>query len=187
MTEPEGPGKAAPPPTVIRVACVLLLVVGFGSVLLSLQGLADPAGTRCRLSRVHVNQANTDSKPWNNVDTGGRKAKDLPCADALRLAGQIRLNQKGTRTASVPSEAAVRVQGAFTILIGLGQGLTGALLARTLSRPARNAAIGFVAFGLVLPVLGFISFGVAIFVIYALIASPAAKELWGRPRGGNAA
>ena len=181
MAEPESPESAGQPPTVIRVACIVLLVVGLGSVLISLPSLAGPASTRCHLARARIDSANADSKPWNNVDTGGRKARDLSCGDAVRLAAQIRLSQKGTRTFSVPGEAAVRLQAAFAILIGLGQATSGWLVARRLSRRARNAAIGFSAFGLILPVLGLISFGVSFFVMYALLGTPASRALWGRP------
>ena len=75
----------------------------------------------------------------------------------------------------------LRVQATFAIFIGLGQTISGWLVARRLDRRARNAAIGFCAFGLVLPVLGLISFAVSFFVIYALLATPASRELWGRP------
>jgi hypothetical protein len=180
MTDPESPGTVGPPPTVIRVACILLVVIGFGSLMFSLPAVADPSGARCSLARTRIDQANTDSKPWNNVDTGGKKAKDLPCVDAVRLAGRIRQSEKGTSTVSVPSETAVRVQGTLALLIGLGQAISGVSVLRGLSRRSRNAAVGFAAFGMVLPVLGFISFGVSIFVIYALLISPPAKELWGR-------
>ena len=181
MADPDSAEFAGTPPTVIRVACVVLLVVGFGAALISLPSLLDPASTRCHLARARIDTANTDSKPWNNVDTGGRKPKDLPCADAVSLAGQIRLSQKGTRTVSLPSETAVHLQATFAIVIGLGQTAAGWLVARRLDRRARNAAIGFSAFGLVLPVLGLISFAASFFVIYALLATPASRELWGRP------
>ncbi len=181
MTDPETPAAAGPLPTVVRIACLLLLVAGFGSVLISLPSLARPESARCSLSRARIDDANTDHKTWNNVDTGGRKARKVPCADAIRLAGQVRLDEKGTRTASVPGEGAVRVQAALAVVLGLGQGISAALLLRTLGRPARSAAVAFAAFGVVLPVLGVISFVVAIFVAYALVISPAAKQLWPRP------
>jgi hypothetical protein len=180
MTDPESPGAVGPPPTVIRVACILLVVVGFASVMFSLPAVADASGARCRLARARIDSANADSKPWNNVDTGGKKAKDLPCADALRLAGRIRQNEKGTSFISMPSESAVRLQSTLALLIGIGQAVSGVLVLRGLNRPARNAAIGFTAFGLVLPILGFISFGVGIFVLYALVISPQAKDVWGK-------
>jgi hypothetical protein len=162
------------------VACILLLVLGFGSVAISFSPAADPAGARCRLSRDRVDRANSDKKTWNDVDTGGRKAKDLACADAIRLVSQIRLSEKGTRHDSAPGETAVRVQGLVGIVLGMGQGISGALVARRLSRAARNAAVAFGAFGLVFPILGPISFGVSFFVIYALVFSAPGKQLWGR-------
>jgi hypothetical protein len=181
MTEPDSPAAAGPPPTVVRLACLLLPVVGFGSVLISLPSLAKPENARCSLSRARIDDANTDTKPWNNVDTGGRKARKVPCADAIRLAGQVRLDQKGTRTASVPGEEAVRIQAGLAVVLGLGQGISAALVFRTLGRPARNAAVAFAALGIALPVLGIFSLGVAIFLVYALVISSAAKQLW--PRG----
>jgi len=180
MTEDSAPQTAARPPAIVRVACILLMVLGFGSVAISLTPAADPAGARCNLSRDRLNRANTDKKTWNNVDTGGRKAKDVPCADAVRLVSQIRLSQKGTKTDSAPSETAVRVQGLLGIVLGLGQGVTGSLVLRKMDRQLRNTAVGFAAFGLVFPVLGPLSFGIAFFAIYALVFSFQAKAVWGR-------
>lgn len=180
MNDPEGPATPGPPPTVVRIACVALLVIGFGSVLISLPSLAKPESARCTLARARIDDVNTDRKPWNNVETGGRKAKDIPCPDAVALVARIRLDEKGTRTASVPSEEAVRTQAALTVVLGLGQGISAALLARTLGRPARNAAIAFAIFGVGLPVLGVISLVAAVFVVYALLLSPAARQLWPR-------
>lgn len=184
MTDHEAPGAVGRPPTVIRVACVLLLVLGFGSVAISLSPAADPAGARCRLSRDRLDRVNTDNKTWNNVDTGGHKAKDLSCADAIGRVSQIKLSEKGTRHDSAPTETAVRVQGILGVLLGLGQGISGAAVARQLSRPARNAAVAFSAFGLVLPILGPISFAISFFVIYALVFSAPAKRQWARDAGG---
>ncbi len=180
MSDPEGRPPPVPPPTVVRIACVALLLIGFGSVLISLPSLAKPQSARCTLARARIDDANTDRKPWNNVETGGRKVKDIPCADAVGLVTRIRLDEKGTRTASVPSEEAVRTQAGLTVVLGLGQGISAALLARTLRRPARNAAIAFAVFGVALPVLGVISLAAAVFVVYALLLSPAARQLWPR-------
>src|ERR1043165_4231582 len=77
MNDPEGPATPGPPPTVVRIACVALLVMGFGSVLISLPSLAKPESARCTLARARIDDANTDRKPWNNVETGGRKARDI--------------------------------------------------------------------------------------------------------------
>jgi hypothetical protein len=180
MTDPETPAGVGRPPTVLRAACILLLILGFGSAAISFSTAIDAESARCRLARDRIDSANTDTKPWNNVDTAGRKPKDLPCADAIRLVPQIRLNEKGTRTENVPSETAVRVQSLFGVIIGVGQALSASFVLRTLGKIPRNAAIAFSAFSLVIPVLGFISFGVAIFALYALVMSPPAKQLWGK-------
>jgi len=180
MTDHEAPQAAGRPPTVVRLACILLMVLGFGSVAISLSPATDPATARCRLSRDRIDNANKDKRAWNNVDTGGKKAKDLACADAIRLLGQIKLSEKGTKTDSAPGETAVRVQGLVGIVLGLGQGIAGAVVARRMTRAARNAAVAFSAFGLVFPVLGFISFSISSFVVFALVFSSPAKQLWGR-------
>jgi len=180
MTDHEAPQPVSRPPTMIRIACIVLMVLGFGSVAVSLTPTVDPAGSRCSLSRQRIDAANTDKKTWNNVDTGGKKAKDLSCPDAIRLIKQIKLSEKGTKTDSAPSETAVRIQGILGVLLGLGQGISGSVVVRRMSRPARNTAVGFSAFGLVFPVLGPISFGIAFYAIFALVFSAPAKQLWGR-------
>jgi hypothetical protein len=183
MTDHEAPEAVSRPAMVIRVACIVLLVLGFGSVAVSFSPAADPAAARCRLSRDRVDRANSDKKTWNDVDTGGRKAKDVPCPDAIRLVSQVKLSEKGTRHDSAPGETAVRVQGIIGIALGMGQGISGSLVARRRSRPARNAAVAFAAFGLVFPILGPISFGISFFVIYALVFSAAAKGIWAKEPG----
>ena len=57
------------------------------------------------------------------------------------------------------------------------------MVARRLTRAARNTAVAFSAFGLVFPILGPISFAISFFVIYALAFSAAGKQLWGRDAG----
>jgi hypothetical protein len=180
MTDHEVPASLGRPPTIIRVTCLLLVVVGFLSVMFTVPAVLDAAGSRCNLARVWLDDANTDKKAWNNVDTGGRKAKDLPCAEAIRLAGQIRLKEKGTGTASVPSETALRIQSALAVVLGLGQAISATMVLRRLSRPARTAAIAFSAFGIVLRILGVMSVGLFALVVYAFAFSPAARELWPR-------
>ena len=180
MTDHEAPETVGRPPTIIRAACILLMVLGFGSVAISLSPATDPATARCRLSRDRIDRTNTDKKTWNDVDTGGRKARDLPCADAVKLVSQIRLSEKGTRHDSAPTETAVRVQGLLGIVLGLGQGIAAAVVTRRMTRAARNAAVAFSAFGLVFPVLGFISFSISSFVVFALVFSSPAKQRWGR-------
>jgi hypothetical protein len=158
-----------------------MMVVGVLSVALSGPAVFDPAGARCHLSRSWLDDVNTDKKDWNNVDTGGVEPKKLPCADAIRLADQIPLKEKSDKTASVPGEGALRLQAGLAVIGSLGQSISGMVLLRTLSRRSRSLAIGFSAAGLVLRILGILSLGVFVFVIYALAFSPASRELWPKP------
>jgi hypothetical protein len=172
------PAVGTRPPGIIRAACIVLLISGFGSVMLTAPGVIDPAGARCTLARGWLDQANTDKKTWNNVDTGGRKAKDLTCPEAVRLAGQIRLHEKSTGTTTIPGDGAVRLQAILAVVVGLGQALSGSIVLRRLSRKARTAAIAFSIPGIVLGPLGPVSLGVFVFVAYALAVSRASKALW---------
>jgi hypothetical protein len=172
------PAAGTRPPTIIRAACIVLLISGFGSVMLTIPGVMDPAGARCSLARRWIDDANTDKKTWNNVDTGGRRTKDIPCPEAIQLADRIPLHEKGTGTATVPGDTAVRIQALLTVVFGLGQALSGATVLRTLSRRARVAAIAFTVPGIVLGPLGPVSLGIFVFVAYALLVSPASKTLW---------
>jgi hypothetical protein len=180
-------GSAGTPeiPPIIRGACILLMIVGAVSVLFSLPVMLNGSGARCQLSRSWIEQANKDKKDWNNVDTGGQKTKDIPCPDAVRLAQQVPLNEKGTRKISVPSESALQTQNAVAAVIGAGQAVSGFYLIRTLGRWARNTAIGSSAAGIILQILGILSLGVFAFVVYAFAFSPASREIWPRegPRG----
>lgn len=190
MTDDESPGTVwggvGRPPGIIWGACLLLMIVGVGSLGLSAPGVFDPAGTRCHLSRTWLADANTDKKDWNNVDTGGQEAKQLACAEAIQLADQIPLKEKdASKTASVPGDAAIRIQAGLAMVMSLGQAISGWLILRRLSSRARTLAIGFSAAGIVLQVIGIISLGVFVFVVYALAFSPASREIWPRqPRSG---
>jgi hypothetical protein len=166
------------PPTIIRVACIVLLVAGFFSVSFTLPAMVDAAGTRCHLARAWIDQANTDQRIWNDVDTKGRKASKLPCADAIELAARIPLNEKATRRISVPGEGAVRIEAGLSTLVALGQAGSGWLVLRQRTRSARNAAIGFSAFGIILRPLGIMSAVLFVFVAYAFAISAASRELW---------
>jgi hypothetical protein len=161
------------------------MIVGLVSVMFSLPVMLGPAKARCTLSRTWLDDANTDKKDWNNVDTGGTIAKDLPCPDAIRLAGQIPLNEKGTKKVTVPGESALQIQNALAAAMGFGQAAAGFIVNRTLSRRARMVAIGLSVAGTVLQVLGILSLGVFVFVVYAFAFSPASREIWPRaaPRG----
>jgi hypothetical protein len=170
--------RSAGAPAIIRGACILLVMVGAVSILFSVPVVLDPASSRCHLARTWLDDANTDNDGWNNVDTGGQKAKDLACPDAVRLADQIKLKEKGTKTASVPSKSTLKLQNTVAVLMGLGQGVAGVLLLRSMRRGARNAALAFSAFGIVLQILGIFSVLVFAFVVYAFLFSSASRELW---------
>jgi hypothetical protein len=156
------------------------MIVGLVSVMFSLPVMLGPAKARCQLSRTWLDDANTDKKDWNNVDTGGPKAEDLPCPDAIRLAEQIPLNEKGTKRVTVPGESPLQIQNAVAIVTGAGQAASGFYVIRSKSRRARNAAIAFSAAGIILQVLGILSLGVFVFVVYAFAFSPASREIWPR-------
>jgi hypothetical protein len=192
MTDDVTPGTVTRPPPVIRAACLLLMVSGMASLLFSIPVVMDPSSAQCHLTRTWVDDANTDTKAWNNVELGGRKPRDLPCDEAVRLADGIRVKEKDpSKTATVPSDSALRIQNLMAALLGLGQGVSGFFLLRTLGRAARTLSLGFSGAGIVLQVLGIISLGVFAFVVYALAFSPASREIWPREprpeRGGAGA
>ena len=162
------------------------MIVGVATVFFSLPVVFDPAKYQCRLSRIRIDDANTDKKDWNNVDTGvdaeGRPQKpgNVPCADAVRLAPEIPVNEKGTKF-PLPSEGALAAQNGVAAALGLGQAIAGFSVIRTLSRRARIIAIvlSLIA-GFFFPVLSLLSIGVLVFVTYAFGFSPASREVWPR-------
>jgi len=166
------------------------MIVGFASVMFSLPVALDPAKYQCKLSRVRLDKANTDKKDWNNVDIGGRKPKDVPCQEAVGLADGIRIKEKDpSKTATVPGDSALRIQNVMAALLGVGQAASGFFLLRTLSRQARNVALGFSGAAIILQILGIISLLVFAFTVYALAFSPASREIWPkepRPERGGA-
>jgi hypothetical protein len=156
------------------------MIVGAVSVMFSVPIVLGPAKAQCTLSRTWLDDANTDKKDWNNVDTGGQKAKDVPCPDAVRLAEQVPTNEKGTKKIRVPSESALQIQNLLAVGLGAGQAASGFYVIRTLSRRARMAAIILSVAGTVIQVLGILSLGVFVFVVYAFAFSPASREIWPR-------
>lgn len=184
VSREDGAAGTAETPALIRGACILLMIVGAVTVLFGLPVMLNPTNARCHLARVWIDQANTDKKEWNNVDIGGRKARDLPCAEALERAKTIPLNEKHTKTARLPSESAVQNQNTIVVIMGLGQAGSGFAVVRSLSRLARNLAIGFSAAGIVLQVLELLSLGVFAFVVYAFAFSPVSREIWPKERHG---
>ena len=156
------------------------MIVGLATVFFSLPVVFDPAKYRCQLSRVRIDDVNTDKKDWNNVDTGGQKAEDVPCADAVRLAPEIPLNQKGKKF-PLPSEAALQAQNGVAVALGIGQAISGFSVIRTLNRRARIVAIILSSIaGFFFPVLSLLSVGVLVFVTYAFAFSPASRQVWPR-------
>jgi hypothetical protein len=158
----------------------LLIIVGVATAFFSAPVVLDPAKYRCQLSRARIDDVNTDKKDWNNVDTGGQKAEDLPCADAVQLAPEIPLNQKGKKF-PLPSEAALQAQNGVAVALGIGQAISGFSVIRTLNRRARIVAIILSSIaGFFFPVLSLLSIGVLVFVAYAFGFSPASREVWPR-------
>jgi hypothetical protein len=156
------------------------MIVGVATVFFSLPVVLDPARYQCQLSRVRIDDANADKKDWNNVDTGGQQAEDLPCADAVQLAPQIPLNQEGKKF-PLPGESALQAQNAVAVALGIGQAIAGFSVIRTLNRRARIVAIVLsVIAGFFFPVLSLLSVGVLGFVTYAFAFSPASREIWPR-------
>ena len=162
------------------------MIVGLATVFFSLPVVFDPAKYRCQLSRVRIDDANTDKKDWNNVDTGldaeGRpqKAEDVSCTDAVRLAPEIPLDQKGKKF-PLPSESALQAQNGVAAALGIGQAIAGFSVIRTLNRRARIVAIVLSSIaGFFFPVLSLLSVGVLVFVAYAFAFSPASREVWPR-------
>lgn len=156
------------------------MIVGVATVFFSLPVVLDPAKYRCQLSRVRIDDVNTDKKDWNNVDTGGQKPEDVPCADAVRLAPEIPVDQKGKKF-PLPSEAALQAQNGVAAALGIGQAVAGFSVIRTLNRRARIVAIVLsLITGFFFPVLNLLSVGVLVFVAYAFGFSPASREVWPR-------
>ena len=156
------------------------MIVGFVSVLFSLPVAMDPAKARCTLSRQWLDNANTDKKDWNNVDTAGVKPKELPCPDAIRLAAEVPRSEKGGKKIVVPSESALQIQNTVAVGLGAGQAAAGFFVIRTMSRRARVAAIALSVGGTVIQVLGILSLGVFVFVVYAFAFSQASRDVWPR-------
>jgi hypothetical protein len=156
------------------------MIVGLATVFFSLPVVFDAEKYRCQLSRLRIDDANTDKKDWNNVDTGGQKVEDLPCADAVVLAPEIPVNEKGKKF-PLPSGSALQAQNGVAAALGIGQAVSGFSVIRTLSRRGRIVAIvlSLIA-GFFFPVLNLLSVGVLVFVSYAFGFSPASREVWPR-------
>jgi hypothetical protein len=182
-TSGDGGGRPAVP-GVIRAGCITLIVLGVMSLLLASPALLNPGSVRCSLARAVIEDANADEEGFNDVDTGRREPRDIPCDEAVTLAQQVRRSEDSARTVSIPGTGLIRNRGIMSAIVAVGQMVTG-FLAITLQRRWRTAALVFAVLGVVVPVLGLVTVAVLGFVVYALGFSSASREIWPtKARGG---
>jgi hypothetical protein len=175
-----GTRPAVPP--VIRAGCITLALLGAVSLLLAFPALSNADGVRCSLARAVIADANDDGKDFNDVDTGGRAARNLKCDEAVALAEEVRRSEKSDKTVNIPSVGLIRNRGIMSAIVALGQMVTG-FFTITLQRRWRTAALVFAVLGVVVPVLGLVTVAVLGFVVYALGFSSASREIWpAKPR-----
>jgi hypothetical protein len=173
---------------VVAVASILLVLTGIVLFSLSVPRVVDPDSWVCTMSRVAVDDANDDDDAWNDVDLdGAESADDLSCDDAIALADSIPTSEDGDETLTVSSAGATRAFGIVAALLGLVQVVGGLGTAMTRSFVYRRVAITGAIVGLIAPVLGFLSLVIIAFVIWALLFSRTAKQIWGEIRflGGS--
>ena len=94
MTDHEAPETVGRPPTIIRVACILLMVLGFGSVAISFSPAANPATARCRLSRDRIDR--TNAREHISFGQGVHTCPGAPLARAEARVGIQRLLERTT-------------------------------------------------------------------------------------------
>jgi hypothetical protein len=173
---------------VVAVASILLVVTGIVLFSLSVPRVIDPENWVCTVSRVSIDDANDDDDTWNDVDLGdAESADDLSCDEAVALADSIPTSEDGDDTLVVSSVGATRNFGIVAALLGLVQVVGGLGTAMTRSSNYRRVAITGAIIGLIAPVLGFLSLVIIAFVIWALLFSRTAKQIWGEVRflGGS--
>ena len=173
----DGEQRPAVPP-VVRAGCLALAALGAFSMILGGPAIMNPGGIRCSLARTLIDDANHDSKKFNDVDMGGRQVDDLNCEEAQTLAETSRRNENSDDTISLPSKGLIRNRGLMSAVVAIGQGVSGFLTLTTLRRRNRTAALVFTALGVVVPLLGLVSVLVLGFVIYALVFSAPSRALW---------
>jgi hypothetical protein len=179
---PGDAGRRPAVPPVIRAGCITLILLGAVSVLLAFPALVNPGAIRCSLARAVIDDANNDEEGFNDVQTGGREAKDLECDEAVALAEEVRRGAKPDKTVDIPSAALIRNRGIMSAIVAIGQLATG-FFTVGLQRRWRTAALVFAVLGVVVPVLGLVTVGVLGFVVYALGFSSASREIWpAKPR-----
>jgi hypothetical protein len=168
---------------VVRGGCIALSMLGVVSLLLAGPSMLNPGSIRCSLARTLIDDANHDTKKFNDVDTGGTQVDDLSCDEAVPMAQSIRKDEDSDKTESVPSKSLIRNRGIMSAVVAAGQAVTGFLTMASLQRRPRTAALIFTALGVVVPVLGLVAVAVLGFVIYALGFSPPSRAIWpSKPR-----
>ncbi|MGH8990026.1 MAG: hypothetical protein ACRDZ7_00665 [Acidimicrobiia bacterium] len=173
-------------PPVIRGGCLALALTGVVSLFLTATAILNPKGVQCSIAKALIEDANDDGRDFNDVDIGGREARDVDCDEAITLAGTIRRSEGGDETRSVPGASLIRNRGLMSSLVGIGQVIGGFMTLGTLQRRYRTAALVFSILGVVVPVLGLVTVAILGFVVYALGFSSVARELWPqKPRGAS--
>lgn len=180
--------------TIFRMGCIMLVALGALELFVASQLVLDPDQARCSAARFRIDGANDDDEDFNDVDLpeGVDDVDDLPCGDAIELAGGIPADEDDEPDGTFPEASTFRTQGLFITGLGLAHGVAGFLTLRTRRRPFRTAALVSAALGILLPVLGLISLLLLAFVVFALAFSADAKAIFGsgpgflRPRAPRA-
>ncbi|MGH9039703.1 MAG: hypothetical protein ACRDZ3_05685 [Acidimicrobiia bacterium] len=163
---------------VLRAGCLALAVMGLASLFLAMPSILNPGGIRCSIARTVIDDANTDDEDFNDVETGEADVDDLACEQAITIAESIRRDEDSDRTRSIPGTGLIRNRGLMSLLVAIGQVVTGFMTLGTMARRYRTAALVFALLGVVVPVLGLLTVGILGFVVYAIGFSTAAKEVW---------
>ena len=169
------------------MGCLLLTGLGVIELFFASQLVFDPDGARCTAARYEIEQANDDDESFNDVDLpeGIEDPGDIECDEAIALAGDIPDDEDEPADGTFTEASTFRTQGFLVTVLGLGHGLSGFFTLRTRKRRVRTVALVFIAFGLLLPVLGIITMIAFAFIIFALVFSADAKAIFGDVgRGG---
>lgn len=177
---PDSRGERPVVAPVLRAGCLALAVMGLASLFLAMPSILNPGGIRCSIARTLIDDTNTDSEDFNDVETGEGNVDDLPCGEAVAIAETIRRDADSDATATIPGTGLIRNRGLMSLLVAIGQVVTGFMTLGTMQRRYRMAALVFAVLGVVVPVLGLLTVAILGFVVYAIGFSAAAKEVWPR-------
>lgn len=169
-----------------RIGCFLLVALGAFELFFAAPLAINPDNARCTAARFQINEANDDDETFNDIELpqDADDADDIPCDEAIDLAGTIPDNEDEPADGTFTEAATFRTQGVIFLLLGLGHGLSGFFTLRTRTRRNRTVALIFTALGLVFPTLGLFSMVAAVFVVYALLFSADARVIFGPASGG---